>query len=99
VPTYIGLLKLTDEGIRNLKDIVATQQRGEGGEGVQRGGGKIIGAWWTQGQYAAVVVGEWPDEESVSVSALTTGMRGNFRGDTMRAFTAEEMQQIVQRLA
>jgi uncharacterized protein with GYD domain len=50
-----------------------------------------------QGGYDAVVVGEWPDDESVSVTALTTGMRG-VRGETLRVVTAEEMQRIVQRL-
>jgi uncharacterized protein with GYD domain len=41
---------------------------------------------------------QWPDDESVSVTALSTVMLGNVRGETMRAFTAEEMQRIVQRL-
>jgi uncharacterized protein with GYD domain len=41
---------------------------------------------------------QWPDDESVSVTALSTGMLGNVRGETLRAFTAEEMQRIVQRL-
>ena len=98
MPTYIGLLKLTDQGIRNLKDIVTAQQRGEGGGGMERGGGRVIGVWMTQGAYDAVVVGEWPDERSVSVTALTTAMEGNWRGETLRAFTAEEMQRIVQRM-
>jgi uncharacterized protein with GYD domain len=98
VPTYIGLLKLTDQGIRNLKDIVTAQQRGEGGDSMERGGGRVIGIWMTHGAYDAVVVGEWPDDESVSVTALSTAMQGNFRGETLRAFTAEEMQRIVQRL-
>src|ERR1051326_2649899 len=32
MPTYIGLLKLTDQGIRNLKEnFTAEQQRGQGG--------------------------------------------------------------------
>jgi uncharacterized protein with GYD domain len=97
VPTYIGLLKLTDQGIRNLKANVL-QQPGQAGGATERGGGRIIGSWFTQGAYDAVVVGDWPDDESVSVTALTEGMRGDLRGETLRAFTLEEMQRIVQRL-
>ena len=83
---------MTEQGIRNLKDMVP------GGETVDPGGGRIIGLWMTHGAYDAVVVGEWPDDESVSVTALSTAMLGNWRGETLRAFTAEEMQRIVQRL-
>jgi uncharacterized protein with GYD domain len=97
VPTYIGLLKLTDQGIRNLKANIL-QQPGQPGDPTELGGGRIIGFWFTQGAYDAVIVGEWPDDESVSVTALAESMRGDVRGETMRAFTLEEMQRIVQRL-
>ena len=50
------------------------------------------------GAYDAVLIGEWPDDESASAAALTSGLQGNFRGETMRAFTVEELQRIVERL-
>jgi uncharacterized protein with GYD domain len=54
--------------------------------------------WWTQGQYDAVVVLEWPDDESATLASLTMGMAGNVRTETLRAFTTEEFQRILQRL-
>ena len=36
--------------------------------------------------------------ESVSVAALSSAIRGHYRGESVRAFTFEEMVQIVQQL-
>ena len=100
MPTYIGLLKLTDQGIRNLKGIVAQQQRGEGRAVVERLGGRIIGAWWTQGAYDASLVQDRPDDETASACMLTLATtQGNVRSETMHAYTVEEMQWIVQKTA
>ena len=41
---------------------------------------------------------EWPDDESASVFALSAAVAGNVRGETMRAYTNEEMQRILQKL-
>jgi uncharacterized protein with GYD domain len=101
VPTFIGLLKLTDQGLRNIKDVVAERQQNITASvrpDIERSGGRIIGGWWTQGAYDAAVVAEFPDAESASVSKFLTSMRGNWRGEQMRAFTLEEMEQIVQKL-
>ena len=57
-----------------------------------------MGVWWTQGAYDAVVVLEWPDDETATLGSIAMGMAGNVRTETMRAFTTEEMQRILQRL-
>jgi len=41
---------------------------------------------------------ELPDDETASVFVLSNAMVGNIRSETMRAFTAEEMQRIRQKL-
>jgi len=43
-------------------------------------------------------VSEWPDDESASVFALSYASMGNVRTETVRAYTNEEMQRILQRL-
>ena len=53
---------------------------------------------WTQGAYDLVGIFEFPDDESYTAFALTIGMRGSTRTETMRAFNAEEMQRILQKL-
>jgi uncharacterized protein with GYD domain len=96
MPTYIALYKWTDQGVRNVKDTVARTQQNIAA--VEKAGGRVIGTWWTQGAYDLVAVGEFPDDETASAFALAIGMAGNVRTETMRAYTAEEMQRILQKL-
>jgi uncharacterized protein with GYD domain len=98
MPTFIILVKLTDQGMKDIKGLTERINKLMAAGGQQPGEGRITGLWWTQGQYDAVLVGEWPDAESVSVAALSAAIRGHYRGETLRAFTSEEMVQIVQRL-
>ena len=96
MPLYVGLAKWTDQGIKSVKDATTRWERGRAA--FEQAGGRIIGIWWTQGQYDAVVVSEWPDDESASAATLAFAMAGNVRSETLRAFTTEEMQRILQRL-
>ncbi len=97
MPVYISLISLTDQGIRSIKDDIgrvrAAAQIG------QHEGVRLIGEWWTLGQYDAVMVTEAPDEETLSRFLLGAGRQGNIRTTTMRAFTQDEMQRIVQGLS
>jgi uncharacterized protein with GYD domain len=96
MPTYIGLLKWTPQGIQNVKNSVkrAEEVRAQ----IEQAGGRLVGTWWTQGAYDVVAVTEWPDDESASAFVLSVAMVGNVRSETMRAYTAEEMQRIIQKL-
>jgi uncharacterized protein with GYD domain len=96
MPTYIGLLKWTEQGAKNAKDALTRNEQGRAM--IEQAGGRVIGAWWTQGAYDVVVVAEYPDDESASAVALAVGMAGNVRSETMRAYTTEEMQRILQKL-
>jgi uncharacterized protein with GYD domain len=96
MPTYVGLVRWTDQGVRAAKD--ATSRWEQGRAAIEQGGGRVVGLWWTQGAYDAVIVTEWPDDETASVFSLSYAAAGNIRTETMRAFTTEEMQRILQRL-
>ena len=96
MPLYVGLARWTDQGIKNVKDAASRWEQGRAA--IEQAGGRIVGIWWTQGAYDAVAVIEWPDDESASVAALSYAMAGNVRTETMRAYTTEEMQRILQRL-
>ena len=96
MPTYISLIRWTEQGARNAKD--ALSRREQTLAAVEKAGGRIVGAWWMMGAYDAVIVTEFPDDETVSAVVIGAGMAGNTRSETMRAFTAEEMQRILQKL-
>ena len=81
---------------QDAKDALTRNEQGRAA--IEKAGGRLVGAWWTQGAYDVVVVAEFPDDETASAVMLAVGMTGNVRTETMRAYTREEMQRILQKL-
>ncbi len=96
MPTYVSLIKWTDQGIRGVKETTARAEQASAA--AQQAGGRFSAVYWTQGAYDIVVVSEFPDEEAAQAFLLATGMQGNIRTETLRAFSAEEMQRILQKV-
>jgi len=96
MPIYVNLIKFTDQGIKNAKDTVqrAAAFRGD----VERRGGKLLGIYWTQGQYDIVTTIQAPDEQTAMAAALAVASLGNVRTETLRAFDESEMQSIIQKV-
>jgi uncharacterized protein with GYD domain len=96
VPTYIVVGNFTDQGVRNVKD---TLKRLEGVRGVARKLGVTVkDAYWTLGQYDIALVAEAPDEAAMTAFGLSVGAQGNVRTQTLRAFSADEMGQLLGRM-
>ena len=96
MPTYVMLMKWTEQGAKDAKNALTRQDQGRAA--LEQAGGRMIGSWWTQGAYDAVVVLELPDNETASAAAIALGTQGNVRTETMRAYGREEMQRILQKL-
>jgi uncharacterized protein with GYD domain len=96
MPAYITLVNWTDQGVRHVKD--AGNRASAVAQAVQAAGGRFIGIWYTQGPYDLVGIFEAPDDETATRLVLATGMQGNVRTVTMRAFSEEEMARIVKGL-
>lgn len=96
VPTYIGLIDWTDQGIRNVRD---TLQRADRADQLgEKYGVKMERLYWTVGPHDLVGILEAPDEEAVSAFALELGATGSVRTTMLRAYEREEMSRIVERL-
>jgi uncharacterized protein with GYD domain len=96
MPTYVSLIKWTEQGLKNAKDTVKRAE--EVRRRVEQQGGRFHGIYWTQGTYDLVSIIEFPDEETGMAFLLGVGMQGNVRTETLRAFSAEEMQRILQKV-
>ncbi len=96
MPTYISLVRFTDKGIQGAKD--TTQRVADWAAKVQTKGVSIKQMYWTLGHYDQVCIFEAPDEETAASVLLGSDMLGNIRTQTMRAFTAPEMDKIVARI-
>jgi uncharacterized protein with GYD domain len=96
MPTYVRLVNWTEQGARAVREAVTRGEQGR--QLVERAGARVIGWWWTQGRYDMVIVLEAPDDETASALALSMGMAGNVRTETLRAYDREEMRRILDRL-
>ncbi len=96
MPTYITLYKLTDQGIKNIKD--APERIEDAVKGYESMGGKLIGFYSVMGEYDYVAIGECPSDEIATTFALAVGSRGNVRSTTLKAFSKEEFGEIVKKL-
>ncbi|MGZ3638830.1 MAG: GYD domain-containing protein [Ktedonobacterales bacterium] len=96
MPTYVTLFKWTDEGAKIAKETVNRADRGT--ELAQKLGGKVLGIYWTQGEYDVVTISEWPDEDAAEAFLLQTASSGGVRTQTLRAFTADDMRRILGKL-
>ncbi len=93
---YIVLINFTDQGIRNVKQI--PERRKAGIAAAEKLGIKVKDAYWTVGAYDAVVVADAPNEEAMTTWALSVASKGNIRTQTMRAFSADEMNKILAKI-
>jgi len=95
--TYIALSNFTDQGIRNVKD--TTKRADAVKDAAKKFGANMTQIYWTLGHYDLVAIIEAPDDKSATAFALAIGAAGNVRTETLRAFSKEEMNGILGKLA
>ncbi len=93
--TYVSLINWTEQGLRSFRDTV---RRAENFSGLVKGaGGTVRELLWTLGEYDIINVADFPDDESGAAAMLELGSAGNVRAHTLRAFSAAEMADIIDR--
>jgi uncharacterized protein with GYD domain len=91
--TYVTLVRFTQQGIERIKESPA---RFDAAKQAGQALGVELKSWYlTMGQYDIVGVIEAPDDETMAKIALALGAQGNFRTETMRAFSVDEYRAIV----
>ena len=96
MPTYIGLYKVTDQGLKAIKDAPGRIEAGI--KAAEKIGGKVIGFYAVTGEYDYVAIGEFPSDEVAATFSIATSLLGNVRITTLRAFTKEEFAGILKKL-
>lgn len=98
MPLYVTLYKLTDQGRKTIKDspkrLRETTARIEKMAGV-----RILQSLYTSGRYDLVVVSEAPNEEAANTAALAIMTAGNVVGETLHAYTVEDIEKVVAKLS
>ncbi len=90
--TYIALLKFTEQGRQNIRDISGLDAAKQA---VQALGMQWKGWYMTFGQYDAIAIIEAPDDATIATLALAQGGTGRIISETLRAFTEDEFRQFV----
>jgi len=79
--------------MENIKEGPARLDAGK--EAFKAMGGELKQFYLVMGQYAAVLIGEVPDDETVAKLSLAIGSKGAIRTETFRAFTEDEYRKII----
>ena len=95
--TYIALCHFTDQGIRSVKD--STKRADAVKELARKFGASMSQLYWTSGRYDLVAVIEAEDEESANAFSLSIGAAGNIRTEILRAFSRDDMNAVLGRMA
>jgi len=92
----ILLMKLTDQGIKDIKN--APQRLEQAIKTFEKMGGKVLGFYAVTGEYDYIAIGEAPTEEVSITFAMGLSAMGNVRTTTISAFTKEEFAGMVKKL-
>ena len=95
--TYLPFINFPEQGIKTIKDLPARIAAGR--QAFEANGGKLLNYYLTLGAQDAVVVYEFPDDETVASMALAQAGLGNLRTSTVRAFTEAEIPGVLSKVS
>ena len=96
MPTYISLMKLTDQGIKEVKG--APNRVDAAAKNLEALGGKLTAFYAVMGEYDYVAIAEVPSDEVGMSFMLTLASAGNVRTTTLKAFDRKQFAAIVDKV-
>ena len=96
MPTYVTLLKWTQQGAAKVKE--SPKRLDAGRKAFHKLGVEIKDTYLTMGRYDLVCVIEGPDDETVARALLSLGSQGNIQSETLKAFSEDEYRKIMRSL-
>ncbi len=94
--TFIALINWTEQGVKGFRESVDRYEAAR--DRFEQMGVRITQVYWTLGGHDIVAVAEADDDETMGAAMLTLAEQGNLRTTTMRAFTADEMRTVLERV-
>jgi len=93
MPTFITLLRFTQQGIEKIKEGPGRLEQAKAA--IKASGGELKSFYLTMGQYDAVVISEAPSDEAYTTTILGIAAAGAVRTETLRAYTESEYRKII----
>jgi uncharacterized protein with GYD domain len=97
MPTYIILGKFTDQGIRNIAD--SPKREDAFRRLCEKVGAQVRDTYRTMGRYDVAAIIEAPDDVTMNAVLYSLGSLGNLRTETLRAFTRQETDAALAKVA
>ncbi len=95
--TYLSTIKFTQQGFKAIRD--TTKRAAALKVATKKMGIKVTNVYWTLGAYDGLLVFEAPDDETATGLLLQLATEGNVQTTTVRAFTAAEMDRILEKMS
>jgi len=92
MPTYIALLKWTQQGISKVGS--SAKRLDAGRKAFKKAGIEMKDVYLTMGRYDLVCVIEAPDDETYAKAMLGLGSQGNVSTETLKAFSEDRYRKI-----
>jgi uncharacterized protein with GYD domain len=86
--TFIRLLKLTEQGIQAISKQKEAYMEVQ--QIIEDNGGKLVGSWFTQGEYDLISIIDAEDEKSMRTISARLAVKGLYTGKTLPAMTLED---------
>lgn len=96
MPTYITFAKFTGQGAKTIQD--TTKRAKVFMELAKKRNVSYKGIYWTLGRFDVISIFEAPNDETATALVLALGSKGNVSTQTMRAFSAKEMDKILAKI-
>jgi uncharacterized protein with GYD domain len=97
MPTFMILGKFTEQGARNIKESPKRQEAFR--QLCEKQNARVKEVYRTMGRYDLAAIVEAPDDVAMSSILYTLGSLGNVRTETLRAFTSQETEAALARVA
>lgn len=92
MPTYISLMRWTQQGVANVKD---SQNRLDAGRKAFREiGVEIKQVHMTMGRYDLIMLLEAPSDDVAATALLSLAAQGNVQTETLKAWNESEYRKI-----
>jgi uncharacterized protein with GYD domain len=97
MPTYLATIRFTPQGLSSIRDTVKRANSFK--SAAKKMGVKVTNVYWTLGRYDGLLIMDAPDEQTVTAAMLQLGTLGNVSTQTARAFTTDEISEVLARMS
>ena len=94
--TYLILFRFTQQGIQNIKESPARVRQAK--DTFEKMGAHVKAFYTLMGRYDTAFIAEAPNDETLMKAIATVASRGFVSSETLRAFTEEEFNKLIDEL-